>query len=179
MISKIYFLRQLRYNKYRKHPHVTQDWGIYADVEIVVDPGILVSMKYLSWMKLFGKISVVDCKMDYYEIFTWINIFFELGLAVALFPIKYSISSTICFSSSQNTLDMSKCKKWPAIRNIVSLILIDFVQIFSYSLPNALAIIVTDSQPAKIIWKTFSMENNKKRFWYFFILWFEFISQLN
>ena len=29
-----------------------------ADVEIVVDPGILVPRKYLSWQKIFGKVTM-------------------------------------------------------------------------------------------------------------------------
>ena len=35
------------------------------DVEIVVDPGILVSKKYLSWQKIFGIMLALKFKIDY------------------------------------------------------------------------------------------------------------------
>ena len=35
-----------------------------ADVEIVVDPGILVPRKYLIWQKIFGKMIMLNCKID-------------------------------------------------------------------------------------------------------------------
>ena len=38
-----------------------------SDVGIVVDPGSLVPRKYLSWRKLFGKSTTLNCKIDYYE----------------------------------------------------------------------------------------------------------------
>ena len=35
------------------------------DVEIVVDPGILVPRKYLSWQKIFGKVTMLNRKIEY------------------------------------------------------------------------------------------------------------------
>ena len=35
-----------------------------ADVEIVVDPGILAPRKYLSWQKIFGKVIALNFKID-------------------------------------------------------------------------------------------------------------------
>ena len=35
------------------------------DMEIVVDPGILVSKKYLSWQQLFGKMFNSGFNIDY------------------------------------------------------------------------------------------------------------------
>ena len=36
-----------------------------ADVEIVVDPGILVPRKYLSWQKIFVKVTTLNHKIEY------------------------------------------------------------------------------------------------------------------
>ena len=36
-----------------------------ADVEIVVDPGILVTRKYFSRHKIFGKVTMLNRKIDY------------------------------------------------------------------------------------------------------------------
>ena len=39
--------------------------GEGADMEIVVYPGILVPRKYLSWQKIFGKVTTLNRKVDY------------------------------------------------------------------------------------------------------------------
>ena len=36
-----------------------------VDVEIVVYPGILVPRKYFSWQKIFGKVTMLNRKIDY------------------------------------------------------------------------------------------------------------------
>ena len=36
-----------------------------SHVKIVVYPGILVPRKYLSWQKIFGKMLTINCKIDY------------------------------------------------------------------------------------------------------------------
>ena len=35
-----------------------------SHVEIVVDPGILLPRKYLSWQKIFGKVTALNHKID-------------------------------------------------------------------------------------------------------------------